>query len=109
MRIPVTNHGDTMLHVGGKVIRPGETRHIDAALVPESLHPQTEQAQDDAPADPLLALLDGNAKEIAAALAGLSLDQLAELEAAEEAGKTRKGVMASIADERLRRADAAQG
>ncbi len=106
MRLPVTNHGTTMLHVGGKVIRPGETRHIDESLVPDDLKPAASQASEDAPDDPLLALLDGSVKEIEGALAGLSSAQLDELEAAEEAGKTRKGVIAAITAERLHRAEA---
>lgn len=50
-------------------------------------------------------LLDGNAKEIAAALPGLSLEELEKLKAEETAGKTRKGVISLIEtaiDEKLK-------
>lgn len=104
MRIPVTNNTDTMLHIGGKVIRPGETRDVDESLVPDELKPVAAQAATDAPEDPVLALLDGSVKEIAEALAGLSDADIDALEAAEEAGKTRKGVLAAIAEQRLARA-----
>lgn len=41
-------------------------------------------------------LLDCTAKEIEAALPSLDLEELETLKTAEEAGKTRKGVLASI-------------
>jgi len=41
-------------------------------------------------------LLDCTAKEIETALPALTLEELETLKAAEEAGKTRKGVLASI-------------
>lgn len=43
-----------------------------------------------------LTLLDATAKEIAAVLPELTLDELEALKAAETAGKTRKGVLADI-------------
>jgi len=41
-------------------------------------------------------ILDGNAKDIEAALPDLPLEELEILKAAETAGKTRKGVLAAI-------------
>jgi hypothetical protein len=50
-------------------------------------------------------LLDGSAKDIAAALPDLSLEELEKLKADEQAGKTRKGVLSLIdtaIDEKLK-------
>lgn len=103
--IPVTNHGDTNLHLAGRVIVPGATRMIDAALVPEHLRPQAPDAPPPAPPeDPTAALLSGSVAAIVDALAGLDDDQLSLLELAEHQGKGRKGVQEGIAAERLRRA-----
>ncbi|MCP4547036.1 MAG: hypothetical protein GY835_11275 [bacterium] len=46
------------------------------------------------PAD--LSILDGNIKAVVEAISGLSREHLQELLAAEESGKTRKGVVAAI-------------
>ena len=44
--------------------------------------------------------------EIVAALPELTLEQIGDLERAEEAGKTRRTLMEALAEERLRRTDA---
>jgi hypothetical protein len=104
-QIPVTNHGKANLHIAGIVIRPGSTRMVDARNVPPEYAPPFEPAPaEEPPADPVLALLDHKTADIADALPGLDDDALARLAAAEQAGKTRKGVIEAIAAEQLRRA-----
>lgn len=105
--IPVTNSGTDNLHVGGKMIRPGCTRMIDENQVPAHLRPDDQPAaEEQAPADPVLELLNGTVPEVVDALPSLSIEDLDRLEAAELADKNRKGVLEHIAADRLRRAAA---
>lgn len=112
--VAVTNGGRTTLFVGGVMIPPGETRHFPPNQVPTNLREIQAAAVPVPPAAPpaqednLLELLDKNTAEIAAKLPGLSSADLARLKAAEDAGKTRKGVMAALAEEELRRAQQAE-
>jgi hypothetical protein len=107
-KIPHTNTSDAPAYVAGVLLRPGETRLVDARLLPAS--PEYASPSPAAPAptspapDPLLDILDGPVREIAAGLAALSDAELTTLEAAERAGKTRKGVIDAIATERAARA-----
>jgi len=94
------NDKDHAVHIGGKTIMPGNTRMVDASMLPNA----HERAEDEAHvSEPTL--LDGTVAEIAAALPGLSNEELAQLEEDEESGNTRKGVMKVIAEENLARAD----
>ncbi len=105
--IPVTNTTNANLHIGGKVIIPGETRMVDERIVPDSLKTKEQNAGDaEEPRDPIHGLLEGTVVEITAALAGLSTEELAQLHDAEVAGKNRKGVLEAIAADQLRRAAA---
>lgn len=88
------------IYIGGVAIAPGAARLVDARLVPGA-----EVKTEVPPAgDPLLDLLDGSVADVVAKLEGMSDAELDQLEAAEKGGKTRKGVLAGITEERLRRA-----
>ncbi|MBK7011927.1 MAG: hypothetical protein IPH43_04070 [Xanthomonadales bacterium] len=64
------------------------------------------EAKIEAPAagDPLLDLLDGSVADVVGKLTSVSALGLDQLEAAEKDGKTRKGVLTGLTEERLRRA-----
>lgn len=104
-KVPYTNSTKKIVHVGNVTIFPGDTREVDPTLLPGHKAKQPAEQLD---VNPILALLDGSVKQIADALSGISAEDLDALELAEEAGKTRKGVLEAIAEERLSRADAAQ-
>ena len=107
-KIPFTNKTNRSIHAGPVCIRPGETRMVEPAHLPAQHRPASAapaKAAAPAPDDPI-ALLDANVASVAEALPLLSAEDLDELEAAEQAGKTRKGVLAAITAERLRRAEA---
>ena len=97
---PFHNKKDHAVHIGGKVIHPGETRMVDASLL-HSAHEGEDKATEAKQQDPLLDILDGDVGQVSDALAGLSSDELDALESAEEKGNTRKGVLKAIAEARL--------
>lgn len=108
MDIPVKNNTEQMMHCGGYMIAPGETRIIPEQHVPQHLRPVQAEKKPAPKADSnVLDLLDKGVKDIAAALPGLSDADLQRLRAAEEAGKTRKTVMNAIDELVMKRADAA--
>jgi hypothetical protein len=95
------NDTDKPQYVGGVMIPARSARMVDARLVPGA----TPAAEVPAPTeDAILGLLDGTVKDIHAALPGLSDEDLLRLENAENDGKTRKGVLEAVAEERLNRA-----
>lgn len=95
------NDGDSPTWVSGRMILPGATELIDvvedavADVLPEVV---------EAKFDPLPALLEKAVKEIVPALLDLSDDDLVALEDLEQAGKNRKGLLAEVLTERLKRA-----
>lgn len=104
MRVPIENTGKMPIFVGGVMIPPGEIRHFEDDLLPPEFRSSAPVSEAEA-ADPLAELLDGNVHEVTGGLDALSNEWLARLEAMELAGKNRKGVLAAIAEEMLRRAD----
>jgi len=102
---PWTNTGETPVHIGGKLIGPGETRDVEETLIPD----YAPAAREPDLSDPVLEILDHKVAEIAGILPQLSDEELRQVEQAEQDGKTRKGVMEAIAEEWLRRASGAQG
>lgn len=102
MKLPYTNTTNAPQYIGPLLIQAGDTRMVDSAFLP----PQAEAAKPAAPEDPLLALLDSSVATIKDALRNHSDADLDRLEAGETAGKTRKGVQAAIAEERLNRSSA---
>lgn len=104
----VENTGRNVMFVGGKLIPPGEGREVDELLLPPEL--QDSPVAVAAAADPSVAqlvaeLLKGNVKTVVAelvALTGEALDLVETIEGGAEA--PRKGVLAAVKAERLRRA-----
>jgi len=105
MRVPIENRGKMPIYVGGVMIPAGETRHFEDDLLPPEFRSSAPVVVE-AAGDPLGELLDGNVAEVTGGLDMLSDEFLARLEALELAGKARKGVLAAIAEEGLRRAEA---
>ena len=110
-QIPVTNEKKEPIYINGKRIQPGETRHFHADDLPPYLRKPGGINHGDTPKPQgsLLDILDGNVGQVVEALAGLSSEELDTLEAAEEAGNTRKGVMKAIAEARLALASDGEG
>lgn len=104
-KIPVTNDTDHNLHVGGSVLRPGETQLVEPHLVPPGMGEISSQANDEPPVDSVLELQKLASASVIAELTALSLDDLHALEALEaSAKKPRTGVLQAITAEHLRRA-----
>ncbi|MDH5633616.1 MAG: hypothetical protein OEZ10_11550 [Gammaproteobacteria bacterium] len=112
-KVSFTNKTDKPISVGPVTVFPGKTREVEQ----NHLHGQPgyqapEKPAEDAAPSPVLELLDGNIKDIAAAIQArdengkpvISDDDLAALKSAEQDGNTRKGVMEAIAAEELLRA-----
>ena len=103
----VENPGPGVMFVAGRMVPPGEGRHIArSALVAEAAAPADAPPVD---ADaPLRALLEGSVATITAQLSGLTqeaLDRLAELEAERE--HPRKTLVEALEAEKLKRAEEA--
>jgi hypothetical protein len=102
--IPVRNNGKMPMYVNSVMIPAGETHIFPEHQVPEHLR-QPEKVEQAVIENPLQALLGNPIKQVTAALAGLSDDQLDELELLEVAGDDRAGMAKAFQEERLRRAD----
>lgn len=102
MRRPYLNTTDKAVFVGGKLVPPGESREIDVPDAPAA-EPQAAAAGD---GELLAKLLEGTIAAIAPQLAGLTDEQLVELERLEGQGKKRAGVGNAIAAVQMDRADA---
>lgn len=104
-KIPVTNNTESNMHIGGSVLRPGETQLVESHLVPPGMGEVSTQANDKPPVDHVLELQKLASAAVIAELTALSLDDLHALEALEaSASKPRKGVLEAITAEHLRRA-----
>lgn len=115
--IPIKNDSQSPMYVGGFMILPGETRHIEDHHVPAHLRAAPE-ASTPAPAPDAIADLLG--KPIPAIVEAITArddrgaptfsdEDLARLKTTEESGKARKGLMAAITEEELLRASEHQG
>lgn len=109
-KIPVTNDTDSNMHIGGSVLRPGETQYVDAHLVPPGMGEISTQANDEPPVDHVLELHKLASAAVIAELTALSIDDLHQLEVLETSStKPRKGVLEAITAEHLRRASEEDG
>lgn len=110
MKVPIHNPGDSPMYVGGRMILPGETEHVDATLLPPEHRPAAEVPEAPAEVDPLAELQAQPAKAVIAALDELDVVKLQRLAALEEAAeKPRKTVLEAIAAAHLAREAARVG
>lgn len=103
----VENDTAAPIFVAGRMIPPGEGRDVpESAFAPEPAKVIEPVADADAP---LRELLGGSVADVKAKLPDLTqeaLDRLSDLEG--EGKHPRKGVLEALADEKLKRAAAAQ-
>jgi len=103
-KVPFTNNGKTVRHIGGKSIWPGDTRSIN-----EYDHPDYKAEKPAEPEQPsLLSVLNGSVKSIVPLLPDFSDSELAELRAAETSGEKRKSLIDAMDKEVLRREEHAR-
>lgn len=105
MRHSIENKGTSPIYVGGKMIAPGEIQTFEEEDLPPEHRPAAEGEAIAEPADPLALILALSIAKATLGLPDLSDEELKQLEAMEEAGAARKGMLAEIAMEILRRAD----
>lgn len=104
MRKAIENKTQMPMFVAGMMIPPGETRLIEDDMLPPEHREKAPIPAPEIPADPLVELLEQNAKTVVAALDGISSEDLARLQLLETEGKARKTVLEAIAAEGLKRA-----
>ncbi len=115
-QVPITNNSASPMYMGGYMILPGETRHIEDHHVPSHLRAEEAPAAPKPAPNPILELLDKSVPLVVEAFTArddlgqplLADDDLVKLKTAEESGKARKGLMAAIAEEELKRANERQ-
>lgn len=104
-KVPFHNDTDKIKHVGPVTLFPGDTREVEETDIPDFKAPE---AGGESKQDPLLMILEGKAPEVIDVLPDLTPGELDALQLAEQAGKSRKGVLEAIAEEFLVRANAAK-
>lgn len=106
MRVPIENNGKMPIYVAGTMIPPGETGHFEEDMLPPEYRQSAAVEMEHAPEDPLFVVLSLKVSDVVKGLPSLSDEELDRLEILESADKPRKGVIAAITEERLRRAEA---
>lgn len=101
MKVPFTNEGKTVVHIGNVTVMPGHTRDVEEHDIPDF---KSEVPAEKEKTDPLAEFLLRNVKDVVAALAGLSLAEVERLGELEQLGQKRKGVLNAIAETLLVRA-----
>jgi hypothetical protein len=100
----VTNEGTSPIYVAGRMIAPGEGRHVEVPGAPalgaaESSGPSIDEQ--------LAKLMEHGVGKIVPQLHELTNEALDRLEDLEQAGKNRSTLIGAIAAERIARANAA--
>jgi hypothetical protein len=104
--IAYTNTGETTVHIDGKTIQPGESRPVEETQVP-GYALKTEASSEDKEPNPLAEILLGNVPTVLAALSGLTVEQLLELENLEgDSARPRTSVLDAIEKRRFELAQA---
>lgn len=106
MRVPVENNSQMPIYVAGVMIPPGETRHFEEDQLPPEYRSSASPPVEEQPVDPLVTILAMNVADVVNGLPALSDEELDRLETLEAEGKARKGVIAAVTADRLRRAEA---
>lgn len=104
-QIPYFNEAVTTIFIGGVMVPAGESRLVDARLVPQ----QQSVAPDPERVDILAELLKGTVAEVLAKLSELTPDELGRLGELEQVGQARKGILGPIAETILATASKANG
>lgn len=109
--IAYTNNNKHTVHIGGKAIAPGDTREVEETLL-ASFKPVRHDLGEEDSATPLTdrlnEILSGNVKSVSDSLEALNDEELALMETLEnESEAPRKGVLQSILNETVARANLA--
>ncbi|MBA8735326.1 hypothetical protein [Chromobacterium violaceum] len=108
MKIPFYNDSEHYKTVGTMLIPPGETREVDATMLPGFA--AAELALDeDAPVHIVDALLAGSLSELLSAIPVLAREDLEQLGEREQAEGRRKDVLAAVSERLLTVASEALG
>lgn len=99
-----SNDGDSPKWVSGRMILPGATELIEVPPDADEEVPVVAAEVGDPLEVARAELLEKAVKDIVPVLAGLPDADLAALEVLEKAGKARKGLLAEVLQERLKRA-----
>jgi hypothetical protein len=102
MKVPHTNETQNFQHVGGVTIPPGETRDVDASLLPG--HVADAPALDAEPLDHIAELLKGSVKAVTGEFGSMFDEELEHMAKLETAGQNRKSMIEAIVAEQLTRA-----
>lgn len=107
-KVPFTNPGPGYRSIGGVMIAPGETRPVDARLVPARNNKPAKRPKKDH-SDPVLALLDNRIDVIVPQLPTLTDEAFDKVQQAERDGnKTRQTLLTHFDEEFARRAALAE-
>ncbi|MEO9385314.1 hypothetical protein [Chromobacterium phragmitis] len=108
MKIPFYNDSEHYKTVGTQLIPPGETREVDATMLPG--YAAAELAlDDDAPVHIVDSLLAGSLHELLSAIPVLAREDLELLGEREQAEGRRKDVLAAVSERLLTAASEALG
>ena len=102
---PYFNDADHLVFIGGVMIPSGDTRLVDARLLPEPVMAAVSMPEGAAPID-LEALLQGTVAEVVLVLPSLSCEELEQLGELEQMGQARRGILGQVADRLLSSANA---
>ena len=101
--VAFTNHKEHAVHIGNKMVMPGDTREVEATLLPDYEPPEQAAAKPNMPLAEQLS--EGKASDARAAIATLSDDDLQALADLEMNKKNqRSSVIEAIAKEQFKRA-----
>lgn len=109
MKVPISNDGQSVIFVGGRMIPPGEVVLFEEHELPAEYRAPAEPSAEVPPEDPLAVILDMKVADVVNGLGALDDQDLAKLGELEAAGKARKGVLEAVAEEQLARAEAKVG
>ncbi len=105
MKVPYTNEGNTVVHIGNVTVMPGHTRDVEEHDIPEF---KSEVPAEKEKTDQLAEFLLCKVPDVVASLQGLSLADIERMAELEQAGQNRKGVLSAIAETLLVRASQAE-
>ena len=102
---PYFNDTNHVVFLGGVMIPVGDTRLVDARLLPEPVMAAVSTPEGAAAID-LEALLQGTVAEVMLVLPDLSREEVEQLGELEQMGQARRGILGPVADRLLSSANA---